>query len=129
MVHVMCLEVNLVVADKCLNFRFAEQSTTVRFIELVWGLRVKWEFIVHILSVLAPAESNICSESNTPDNGAANLYAGPGPPGNEFLYFMPFYLKVLKIHSQFGSSGAAGTLWPLFCSHLYFTLNFSNLKR
>ena len=75
--------------------------------------------------------SYICSELATPDphNGAANLYAGPRPLGNEYPYFISFYLKVKKNHSQFGSFGAAGTLWPLFCSYLYFTLNFSNLKR
>ena len=100
---------------------FREKYCTECFIVLVWGLEVKWEFIVHILSVLTrpglpwshPEREreycNICSVLATPDPryGPANLYAGPRSLGN--LHPSIQISKVLKNHSQFGSSGAVGT--------------------
>ena len=52
---------------------------------------------------------NICSVLATPDPryGPANLYAGPRSLGN--LHPSIQISKVLKNHSQFGSSGAVGT--------------------
>lgn len=90
---VLGVTVNIVLQIKL----FREKYSTECFIVLVWGLEVKWEFIVHILSVLTrpglpwshPVRErreycNICSALATPDPryGPANLYVGPRSPGN-----------------------------------------------